>query len=52
MGQGQQLSQKWKKSKKLFKSYCVNKNLRPVAAAAAAAAAVYEPVQKHKVTYN
>ena len=29
----------------LFKSYLVNKNLRPAAAAAAA----YEPVQKHKV---
>ena len=28
-----------KKSKKMFKSYCVNKNLWPVAA-------VYEPVQK------
>ena len=42
-GQGQQLCQKWKKSKKLFKSYRVDKNLRPVAAA-------YEPVQKHKVT--
>ena len=34
------------KSKKLFKSYRVNKNLWPAAAAAAA----YEPVQKHKVT--
>ena len=34
--------------KRLFKSYRVNKNLRPAAAAAAAAA--YEPVQKHKVT--
>ena len=56
-GQGQQLCQKWKKSKKLFKSYRVNKNLRPAAepaaepaAAAAAPAAAYEPVQKHKVT--
>ena len=29
----------------LFKSYRVDKNLRPAAAAAA-----YEPVQKHKVT--
>ena len=45
-GQGQQSCQKWKKSKKLFKSYRVNKNLRPVAAPAAA----YESVQKHKVT--
>ena len=35
-----------KKSKKLFKSYRVNKKLRPVAAAAAA----YEQVQKHEVT--
>ena len=39
----------------LFKSYRVNKNLRPAAAAAAAAAAqapaaAYEPVQKHEVT--
>ena len=33
----------------LFKSYRVNKNLRPAAAAAQVAAA-YEPVQKHKVT--
>ena len=33
----------------LFKSYRVNKNLRPAAAAAAAVAA-YEPVQKHKIT--
>ena len=47
---------KWKKSKKFFKSYRVNKNLRPAAAAAAAVAAAaapaaaYEPVQKHKVT--
>ena len=45
IGQGQQSCQKWKKSKKLFKSYRVDKNLRPPAAAAA-----YEPVQKHKVT--
>ena len=44
MGEGQQLCQKWKKSKKLFKSYGVNRNLWP------AAAAVYEPVQKYKVT--
>ena len=41
--------------KKLFKSYHVNKKLRPVAEpvaepAAAAAAAADEPVQKHKVT--
>ena len=50
IGQGQQSCQKWKKSKRLFKRYRVNKNLRPAAAAAAAtAAAVYEPVQKHKV---
>ena len=35
----------------LFKSYRVNKNLRPAAAAAAQApAAAYEPVQKHEVT--
>ena len=40
-GQGQQSCQKWKKSKMLFKSYRVNKNLRPAVA--------YEPVQKHKV---
>ena len=33
-GQGQQLCQKWKKSEKLLKSYRVNKNLRPAAAAA------------------
>ena len=43
-GQGQQLCHKRKKSKKLFKSYLVNKNLRPAAAAAAA----YKPVQKHR----
>ena len=43
IGQGQQSCQKWKKSKKLLKSYRVDKNLRPAAAA-------YEPVQKHKVT--
>ena len=36
---------KWKKSEKLFKSYRVNKNLRPAAPATAC-----EPVQKHKVT--
>ena len=42
-GQGQQLCPKWKKSKKLFKGYRVNKNLRPPAPA-------YEQVQKHKVT--
>ena len=29
LGQGQQLCQKWKKSKKLFKSYRVDKSLRP-----------------------
>ena len=34
----------------LFKSYRVNKNLRPAAEAAQAMAAAYEPVQKHKVT--
>ena len=35
----------------MFKSYRVNKNLRPAAAAEpAASAAAYEPVQKHKVT--
>ena len=50
MGQGQQSCQKWNKSKKLFKSYRVNKNLRPAAVAAAAPSAAYEPVQKHKVT--
>ena len=44
MGQGQQSCQKWKKSKKLFKSSRVDKNLRPPPAVA------YEPVQKHKVT--
>ena len=44
---GQQSCQKWKKSKKLFKSYRMNKNLRLVAAVAAA---TYELVQKHKVT--
>ena len=53
-GQGQQLCQKWKKSKKLFKSYRVNNNLQPAAEPAgepaAAAGAAYEPVQKHKVT--
>ena len=38
IGQGQQSCQKWKKSNKLFKSYRVNKNLRPAA---------YEPVQKY-----
>ena len=38
----QQLCQNWKKSKKLSKSYRVNKTLRPPA--------TYEPVQKHKVT--
>ena len=37
--QGQQSCQKSKKSRKLFKSYRVNKNQRPAAA--------YEPVQKH-----
>ena len=47
IGQSQQSCQKLKKSKKLFKSYPLDKNLR---AAAAAAAAAYEPVQKHKVT--
>ena len=48
-GQGQQSCQKWKKSKKLFKSYRVNKNLRPAVAVAEAAAqaTAYEPVQKH-----
>ena len=35
--------EKWKKSKKLFKSYRVDKKLRPAAAAQA-----YEPVQKQK----
>ena len=34
----------------LLKSYRVNKNLRPAAAAAQAAVAAYKPVQKHKVT--
>ena len=43
---GSTIVPKWKKFKKLFKSYGVNKNLRPAVAAAAA----YEPVQKHKVT--
>ena len=43
MGQGPQSCQKWKKSKKLFKGYLVDKNLR-------LAAAAYEPVQKNKVT--
>ena len=46
IGQGQQSCQKWKKSKKLFKSYRVDKNLQQPAAAAAAD----KPVQKHKVT--
>ena len=46
MGQGQQSCQKWKKSKTLFKSYRVNKNLQ----VAATAVAAYEPLQKHKVT--
>ena len=45
---GPAIVEKWQKSKKLFKSYRVNKNLRPAAAAAAVAA--YEPVQKYKVT--
>ena len=39
--------EKWKKSKMFFKSYRMDKKLRPAAAAAAVA---YEPVQKHKVT--
>ena len=39
------LYQKWKKSKKLSKSYRVDRSLQPAARAAAAA---YEPVQKHK----
>ena len=43
IGQGQQSCQKWKKSKKFFKSYRVNKKLRPVAAPAVA----YETVQKY-----
>ena len=50
------MQQKWKKSEKSFKSYRVNKSLRPAAARGAAQAAVgapapaHEPVQKHKVT--
>ena len=40
---GPAIVEKWQKSKKLFKSYRVNKNLRLSAAA-------YEPVQKYKVT--
>ena len=41
IGQVHQSYQKWKKFKKLFRSFHVNKTLQPVAAAA------YEPVQKH-----
>ena len=48
-------TQKWKKSKKLFKSYRVDKSLRPAVAPGGSItsdglAAAYEPVQKHKVT--
>ena len=39
---------KMKEIWKLFRSYCMNKDLWPAAAAAAVAAAAYEPVQKHK----
>ena len=44
------LQNKWKKSKKLFRSYCENKSLWWLMAAAAAAETAYKPVQKHKVT--
>ena len=43
---GRTIVPKIKEIQKLLKSYCMNKNLQPAAAAAAA----YEPVQKHKVT--
>ena len=39
IGQGQQSCQKWQKSKKLFKNYRVDKNLRPAAVAAVPVAA-------------
>ena len=46
VGEVHQSWKKWTNSKKFFKSYRVNKCLRPVALAATAA---HEPVQKHKV---
>ena len=49
IGQGQLSCQKWKKSKKIFKSYRMNKSLQPAPAPAPALAPAYEPVQKHKV---